>query len=426
MVGPEDKMPHPQAAILGLQHVLAIFIGTITPPLLLSRGIGLPAADVAYLVSMALFVSGITSFLQIRRVGPFGSGLLSAQGTSFAFFGPLQQAGQLGGMPLMLGLSLGLGWVGMIVGPLLPRLRHIFTPLVSGTVVMLIGLSLIPVSMQSIAEGYGPGAIPWHGLAVSFFVVVIVVGLGSLNRPWLRMSAIIWGLLAGYLVSFLLGYLRPPTTGSWLVLPQPFKYGMSFRWEFALPFLFLYIVSAVETMGDLTATSQLSGLPITGPGYWARIRGGVLADSLNSIAAAILNAFPNTTYAQNNGVIQLTGVASRQVGYYMCGFLVLFGLVPMVGNWIAIMPGPVLGGVTLLLFGYVCGGGVRIIYHSEMTQREWMILAVSLGAGVGVGSAPTVLDPLPETLRLIFHSSVVMGGFTAFVLNACLPRHSKR
>jgi xanthine permease XanP len=423
LIGMDDKLPLGQAALLGLQHVLSMFVGPITPALLIGHLLHWPEGEISYLVSMALVISGIASFIQIRRVGPIGSGLLSAQGTSFAFFGPLLEAGHLGGLPLMLGMSLASAPVSLIIGPLLPRLKHFFTPVVSGTVVLLIGLSLIPAAMMGITSGFGPGSVPWHGLAISVLTLGLIVILGSIRQPLLRMSAVVIALAVGYGLSALLGYLHPPRLEAPLVvIPEPFHFGMAFQWQLLIPFLFLYLVSSMETLGDVTATAHLSGLAIEGTSYWSRVRGAVMADGLNSVLAACFNSFPNTTYAQNNGVIQLTGVASRQVGYFMCGFLALFGLVPLIGNWIAIMPGPVFGGATLLLFGYVASSGLRILYHSAMTQREWMIVAVSLSTGLGVASAPTVLDVLPETIRLTFSSSVVTGGVLALLLNAVLPR----
>ncbi len=421
-VGVDEEIAVPYAALLGFQHVLAMFMGIITPPLLLAQMLSLPKTTTAQLVSTALVVAALTSFIQIRRMGRIGSGLLSAQGTSFAFLNNLHQVGQVGGLPLMFGLSLAAAPTSILLGPFLPKLRRVFTPVVSGTVILLIGLSLIPAGMHEIASGYGPGAVPWHGGAVAVTIMIILVTLGSLKRPWARMLAVLISLIFGYGISAALGYLQAPPPGLWVAWPKLFSYGLAFQWQYLLPFIFLYLVSAIETVGDVTATCQLSGLPTKGHDYWSRLRGAVMADGINSMLAACCGMFPNTTYAQNNGVIQLTGVASRRVGYYMCGFLALFGLLPMIGGYLSIMPAPVLGGLSLVLFGFVASGGIRILYYNHLGSREWLILAVSLGAGVGVGSTPEVLDMLPSALAAMFHSSVVVGGLLALFLNAVLPR----
>jgi xanthine permease XanP len=419
-----DRVPHAKAALVGLQHVMAMFIGIITPPLLIARALNFSTGEAAYLVSMALIASGLSTFIQVRQFGPVGSGLLSVQGTSFSFLTPLIQAGQLGGMPLMMGMSLFLSPVEMVLSRFLKNLQRIFTPLVSGIVVLMIGLSLIPVGMNSIARGLGADAPPWAGLVVAGIVVAVVIFLHAIQRAWARISAVAIALLAGYAICAAAGHLKfePPTSKELVILPIPFKYGLDFRWELALPFLLIYVITTIETMGDLTATSQLSREPIEGPTYWKRISGGVLADGINSALAAACNSFPNTTFSQNNGVIQLTGVASRQAGYWVAGFLCVFGVFPFIGNWIAIMPAPVLGGVTLLLFGFVAAAGVRILKQTELSHRDMLILAMSVAAGVGVMTVPEVLAPLPETAQLIFRSAITTGGLMALVLNAVLPR----
>jgi xanthine permease XanP len=177
----------------------------------------------------------------------------------------------------------------------------------------------------------------------------------------------------------------------------------------------------LETLGDVTATSQLSDEPIEGPIYWRRVRGAVMGDSLNSAVAALMNSFPNTTFAQNNGVIQLTGVAARTVGIWVGSILCVLGLVPWIGRWIALLPGPVLGAVTFLLFGFVATAGLRILQRVQLGHRELLILAFSLGAGIGVQAVPEFLNPLPEAARLVFSSGITTGGIAAFILNAVLP-----
>jgi xanthine permease XanP len=181
------------------------------------------------------------------------------------------------------------------------------------------------------------------------------------------------------------------------------------------------VITTLESIGDITATSQLSLQPISGPTYWKRIRGGVLADSFNSFLAAVFNTFPNTTFAQNNGIIQLTGVASRRVGYWVGGILAVLGLFPAIGRFIALIPGPVLGAVTLLLFGMVATAGVRILQQVELSHRNLLIVATSISLGIGVESVPEVLLPLPETLKLLFSSAVTTGGIAALLLNTLMP-----
>jgi xanthine permease XanP len=422
-----DRPPWRAALLVGAQHVLAMFVGIVTVPLLVAAAAGLSRDETAYLVSMALLASGLSTFIQVGGLGPVGSRLLAVQGTSFAFLLPLIQAGKAGGLPLMLGMSLAFAPVEIILALGLNRLRRVFTPLVSGVVVLLLGLSLIPVGIKGIASGLGGGAPGWAGLGVAAAVIVIVLAMNAMHSPWARMGAVPVALLAGYGICLLLGAggtaasRAPAGTAAWIYLPIPFKYGLSFRCAYALPFFFSYLVTTLETLGDVTATSQLSGEPVDGPLYWRRVRGGVLGDSVNSMLAALCNSFPNTTFAQNNGIIQLTGIASRRVGYWVGGLLCLLGLLPGVSRWVALIPGPVLGAVTCLLFGFVATAGIRILQPLDLTHRDLLIVALGRAGGHGGGAAPEVLDPLPETLRAVFANGITTGGMAALLLNACLP-----
>jgi xanthine permease XanP len=420
----EDKIPARTAAFVGFQHVMAMFVGVITMPLVVSGALKFSLTDTAYLVSMGLFISGISTIIQTGGIGPIGSRLLAIQGTSFAFLSPLILAGKSGGMALMIGMSLAGAPIEAILSIFLPKLRKVFTPVVTGVVVLLIGASLVPVGMKTIAQGLNPSAPPWAGVAIACLVLAIVLVLNSFRHPWTRMAAVPISLAVGWLICLGLGYMKGASggdQGSWIVVPVPFKYGLAFDIHFLLPFLFVYVITTLESIGDITATSQLSMEPISGPRYWKRIRGGVLADSFNSLLAAIFNTFPNTTFAQNNGVIQLTGVASRRVGYWVGGILAVLGLFPSIGRFIALIPGPVLGAVTLLLFGMVATAGVRILQQVELNHRNLLIVATSMSLGLGVESVPEVLEPLPETLKLLFSSAVTTGGIAALLLNTLMP-----
>ena len=323
----------------------------------------------------------------------------------------------------MLGMSLLCSPVELVLAQFLARLQRLFRPLVSGTVVLLIGLSLIPVGFKTMVAGLGGNAPAWAGLAIAALVVAVVFGLNTIRSPWARIGAIPIALGIGYLLCYGLGFL-PVDTGTaslaWVTLPQPLKYGLSVRLEFLLAFLLPYVITTLETLGDVTATSQLSDEPIEGPIYWRRVQGAVMGDSLNSVVAALINSFPSTTFAQNNGVIQLTGVAARAVGLWVGGILCVLGLVPWIGRWIALLPGP-LGAVTFLLFGFVATAGVRILQRVQLGHRELLILAFSLGVGIGVQAVPEILKPLPEAAQLVFSSGITTGGIAAFILNAVLP-----
>lgn len=424
--GLDEKVPLPTAAVAGFQQMITMFVGNITPPLIIASALKLPSEQTAYLISMALFAAGIATLIQVRTFGPLGSGLLSVAGTSFAFLQILIQAGQVGGLALMFGMSLVVAPIQIFLAPFVAKCQKVFTPLVSGTVVMLIGLSLIPTAMGSIAQPVGDDYPAWTGHAIAMTVILIVVGINAFTPKKLRMWAILISVVVGYILSASIGILKepPPSDAGWLLIPQPLKFGFDFDWSFLIPFMFIYLMSSMETIGDLTATSEFSGQPTQGPTYWKRIKGGLMGDGFNSSLAALFNAFPNTTFSQNNAVIQVTGIASRRVGYFVAAFLILFGLFPLVGRWIAVIPPPVLGGVTLLLFGFVSVAGIRILtQEGTLNQRKLLILALALAVGVGVQNRPNVLEALPDFIQLMFSSSIAAGGITALILNIVIPQN---
>jgi uracil-xanthine permease len=426
--GLEDRVPIGTALLVSVQQVAAMVVGTITPPLILARLLDLQPADTAYLISMSLLSSALGALLQTTRPGPVGSGLLSVTGTSFAFLQPLVQAGKAGGLPLMLGLSLTTAPAQMLLAPFVPRLRRVFTPVVSGVVVLLIGLSLIPSAMASVAAPLSPSAPGWASAVVALAVMGVVAGAQLLDRPWARLASVLLGIAAGYLVCAPWGGLHAPEPGdtAWLRLPRLLPHGFAFRWELVLPFAFIYLVSSLEAVGDMTATAQLSGLDTESPDHWRRMRGGVLADGLTCLASALVGALPSTTYAQNNGVIQITGVASRRIGPIMASILALLGLVPAVGRWVTAMPPPVLGALALLLFGLVAVSGLRLLLRGGITHRDALLVALSLGVGLGAPTQPRLFAALPAALRALFESGIAAGGVTALLLNLVMPKGGHR
>ena len=434
--GLESRPPFVEAVFVALQHVFACFVGIITPGLIICGALEVPPADTTFILSMSLIVSGIATFIQAKRFGPVGSGLLSVQGTSFAFLGPIIGAGLAvkgngGTAQDALGLIFGLCFFGAFVEIFISRFLHlankVITPLVTGVVVTLIGLTLIKVGITSMAGGVPAQNNETFGspiyLGIAFLVLAVIVALNSTTNNYLRMSSIVIGLIVGFLISIPLGLVDfsnlatlPP-----IAIPIPFRYGFSFNFGAFIPFAFLYLITAIETIGDLTATSAISGEPIDGSIYFRRIKGGVLGDGINSIIAACLNTFPNTSFSQNNGVIQLTGVGSRYVGYFISVIFIILGLFPIVAGVFQALPQPVLGGATIVMFGTVAVAGIKILSCVNLTKRNSIILAVSLGLGLGVTFVPEILDNMPALVKSLFSSGISTGGITALLLNLILP-----
>jgi xanthine permease XanP len=413
----ESRPPVLETFFIAFQHTLAMFVGIITPPLIIAAGLGLPPDETSFFVSAALFASGISTITQVMRVGPVGTGLLSVQGTSFTFVGPALAAGAVGGIPLMLGMSILAAPLEIVLSFVLGFAKRLFSPVVTGTSVMMIGFSLIQVGMTNFAGNLGLGLL----------VIGVIILFNRFGRGIGRIGAVTFGLGAGYVVAGIAGVVdfRPVREADWLLFPTPFRYGLSFDLRFLAPFAFSYLITTLESVGDITATSQVSGEPVSGPIYMRRVRGGVLADGLNSILAAVFNSLPNTTFAQNNGVIQLTGVASRVVGYATALILMALGLVPKLGALVAVMPPAVLGGATIVLFGLVTMAGVRIVAHGDFSGRTMLILAVACGLGLGVQTVPEALAQLPETWQPILGSPLIVGTMTAMILNLVFPMESE-
>jgi xanthine permease XanP len=436
LCGLEDRPPLRVALPVALQHVLAMFVGIITPPLIIGGALKLAAGDTAYLVSMSLFVSGLGTFIQTSRFGPVGSGLLSVQGTSFTFISPILAAtGAViaagGSAHAALGVAFGLSAAGaplvMLLSRFIQRAGRMITPLVTGTVVVLIGLTLLQVAATNVGGGFdaktnGSFGSP-ENLGLALLVVIVVLIFNGSRFRQLRMLSLILGLAAGYLAGIVLGRVDFGVVHSAaaVVVPVPFKFGLGMQAAALIPFAFTYLVSAIESVGDLTATSTLSAQPISGPLFTQRLRGGLLADGINSAIGACLCSFPTTTFAQNNGVIQLTGVGSRYVGRYIGALLALLGLLPAVGAVVQAMPPAVLGGATLIMFGMVAAAGIRILSQVPAGRRSALILAVSLGTGLGVTFVPELLDHLPQLLRNSLSSGIATGGLCALLLNIILP-----
>lgn len=434
--GLEDKPPFTKAFFAALVHLMAMFVAVITPALLICKGLGVDDENTTRIICMSLFASGIASLLQIKTWGIVGSGLLSIQGTSFNFVSPLI----VGGLALkndglsqeaMLGAIFGTlmlcSTTEMIISQILPFVKKIISPLVSGIVVLIIGLTLINVGLVSAGGGFGAKANGEFGSLYNLFlagiVILCIIVLNLFRNAYIRISSLFVAMIIGVLVamffenfSFKLNENLPV-----VFLPNPVYYGLSIDYNLILPLILVFMVTSLETIGDISATSEVSNQPLKGEIYTKRLKGGVLANGLNSFVSALFNTFPNSCFGQNNGVIALTGVASRYVGFIVAFMLMILGLFPIVADIALQIPEPVLGGATLVMFGTIAATGVRIISKENLNRRSIIIIAMSLGIGLGVSNNPDILNFMPSWFKTLFSSGIAAGVITAIILNFIFP-----
>lgn len=360
---------------------------------------------------------------------------MALQGTSFGFLAAVLAAGFVvknkGGSPdeilsVIFGVSFLGAFVEIFLSQFITKLKSLMSPIVTGCVIVTIGLSLTKVGLTDLAGGVGAENFgSMQNLLLGGGVLVSVVLISIIDNKVIRSSAIFIGLMLGLIAAMFMGRIDFSLVAEAPIftLPVPFKFGFGFEWQAFIPIAFMYIITSIETSGDLTATSMISGEPIKGPLYEKRIKGGVLGDGVNSLIAAIFNTFPVTTFSQNNGVIQMTGIASRYVGFYVGAILFTMGMFPILGAIFTQLPKPVVGGVTLLMFATVATAGIRILSTVEFTHRNILIIATSLGLSMGVAFVPDVFAQTPQLFRNIFGSAVTMSGIVAIALDMILPKN---
>ncbi|ERG91306.1 MAG: xanthine permease [Haloquadratum walsbyi J07HQW1] len=419
--GIEDTPEFSKALPLGVQHLLAMFLSTVALPLVIASAIGLGNSDTTYIVQMALLMAGVATLVQVYQIGPIGARLPIVMGTSAIFVSPLISVGTEFGLAAIFGAVIIAAPIEVLIGYIFDDIERLFPPLVTGIVVMLVGLTLIPIALQYSAGTPGTdtfGSLRNLGLAALVFAVAL--GVNQLFDGFMGSAAVLVAVIIGYLVAIPLGLLDLSAVGSaaWFSFPRPLAYGLSFEPSAILLIGFAYIITSMETIGDISGTTESVGRqPRT-----KETQGGLVADGVMSAVAGILNAFPNTSFSQNVGLISFTGVASRSVVGIAGVFLIVLGLVPKVAAIVSAMPNPVLGGAGVVLFGMIISIGLRMtVRGATLTQRNLTIIAVSLVIGVGVEWRSDALAQLPSEAQVLATSGLIMGGVTALVLNAVLP-----
>ena len=398
-----------------------MFLSTVALPLVIASAIGLGNSDTTYIVQMALLVAGVATLVQVYQIGPIGARLPIVMGTSAIFVSPLISVGTEFGLAAIFGAVIIAAPIEVLIGYVFDDIERLFPPLVTGIVVMLVGLTLIPIALQYSAGTPGTdtfGSLRNLGLAALVFAVAL--GVNQLFDGFMRSAAVLVAVIIGYLAAIPLGLLDLSAVGSaaWFSFPRPLAYGLSFEPSAILIIGFAYIITSMETIGDISGTTESVGRqPRT-----EETQGGLVADGVMSAVAGIFNAFPNTSFSQNVGLISFTGVASRSVVGIAGVFLIVLGLVPKVAAIVSAMPNPVLGGAGVVLFGMIISIGLRMtVRGATLTQRNLTIIAVSLVIGVGVEWRSDALAQLPSEAQVLATSGLIMGGVTALVLNAVLP-----
>lgn len=445
------KMPLLQAIPLGLQHVLAMFVGNLTPLLIITGTCGLVGGEFAdlqvALLQNAMLVAGIVTLIQLFAIGPIGGKVPIVMGTSSGFIGVFNSvAATMGGGVIAYGAIMGASVIGglfeTVLGFFLKPLRRFFPPIVTGTVVLSIGLSLISVGVNSFGGGNNSKDFgSMENLLLAVFVLVVILVVKHATKGFLSSSSILIGIIAGYIVAAIMG-LFLPTTGvtaegvtytkswvlnwdkvaqaKWFALPNLLPVKIVFDIRAIIPVLIMFIVTAVETVGDI------SGVIVGGMNREAsdtELSGGVMCDGIGSSLAALFGVLPNTSFSQNVGLVTMTKIVNRIALATGAIFLILCGLIPKLGALVSIMPQSVLGGAAVMMFSSIVVSGIQLITKEPLDARRMSIVSVALGVGYGMGISPAILAHTPPLVQLTFgESGIVPAALVAILLNVILPK----
>jgi len=423
------KLPLNQSIPLGIQHVLAMFAGNITVPIIIAGIFGQTPEQKIFLIQMALFVAGVATVIQTVGYGKIGSRLPIIQGTSFAFIPVMAPFAKAGLGAVFTAAFIG-GIFQMWIGRMLKPIRHLFPPLVTGIVVLMIGISLLKVGFMYAGGGgwllnnkpevFGNS----NHLIISFTVLIVAVWANQKGKGMVSSASILIGMIAGYIVAMMMGMVNygKIAGADWFAFPMPLQYGIDFVPGAIILMLFMAVVTTIETIGDISATTMGGA---NREATDKELSGGIMADGLGTAFGSLFNAMPNTSYSQNAGLVAFTGVISRHVGTIAGVILILMGLFPKLGGVIAAMPESVIGGAAIIMFGLITSAGIKLVAQSEMNQRNLLILGLSLSFGIGMSLLPQFVAHIPDfgiSLKLLLTTGLIPAGMLAFVLNATLSK----
>ncbi|MFL0252272.1 nucleobase:cation symporter-2 family protein [Clostridium neuense] len=415
----DDKPKVLSQILLGFQHIFAAFGGIIVVPIIIASSLKLDAKTSTALISAAILMAGIATFIQSKGIGPIGARVACIMGTDITFVAPAAVVGKKFGLAGIFGATILGAFLVIILSFFIKYIMKLFPELVTGIVVCLIGLTLLPVSIDWAAGGSGShnyGSL--NNISIALIVTLVTLLLNHYGKGLFSSASILIGMAVGYIICICLGMVdfSSVAKANLISLPQFFANGVKFNFDVLLPFIPAYCVSVISTVGNLRAINEISGIKDDD----VRISRGILSDGVGSVLAGIFGAMPNTSFSQNVGLIPLTKVASRFVTMTAGILLIILGLFPKFAAIINVMPQPVLGGVGIVMFGTVAAAGIQTLSHVKLDNRNLLIIATSIGLGLGVTFRPEVLSSLPESLKMIFSSGISTGTIVALVLNLIL------
>lgn len=421
--GVEDSPNLVTTTILGFQNVITAFGGLVAVPLIIAGMAGFGVTDTAYLVSAALLASGIVSIIQSKGIGPkafrVGGGLPTIMGTDFAFVGPAASVIAVGGIGAYFGGTMMASVIEIGLSYFVKPLMKFFPPVVTGSVISLMGMTLMSVAMEWAAGGVGAATYgDPRNILIAVFVFLVIALINHYSGRKIGPMAVLIGAVIGYIVCIPLGMVNfsQISDAAWFAWPQIFKYGVTFKLQYAIPFITGYLVTVIETVGVMQTLGQVTKTEVSDE----RIAAGVRADGVGSFLSPIIGSGPAATFSQNAGLIPLTKNASRKVAIAAGYIMILMSFFPKFSTLVSIMPMPVLGGAGILMFGTVAAAGIQSLSRVHFNNRNMIIVASAIGVGLGVAFRPEVTASLPGFLSGLFSSGISAGTIVALVLNIIL------
>ena len=419
----QTQEKHSQAAILGLQHLLAMYSGSILVPIIIATSLGYSTEQLTYLISTDIFMCGVATFLQLQLNKHFGIGLPIVLGVAFQSVAPLIMIGQSHGSGAMFGALIASGIYVVLVSGVFAKIADLFPSIVTGSVITTIGLTLIPVAIGNMGNNVPEPT--GQSLLLAAITVVIILLINIFTKGFIKSISILIGLVVGTAIAASMGLVdfSPVAAAPLVHVPTPLYFGMpTFEISSIVMMCIIATVSMVESTGVYLALSDITNDPINS----TRLRNGYRAEGLAVLLGGIFNTFPYTGFSQNVGLVKLSGIKTRLPIYYAAGFLILLGLLPKFGALAQIIPSPVLGGAMLVMFGFVSIQGMQILARVDFANNEhnFLIAAVSIAAGVGLNNSNLFIS-MPTAFQMFFSNGIVVASLLAIVLNAVL-NHKKK